>query len=94
MIAEITGNIIRIKEPIVTIQDSEEVISLLEEAAQNSNTIILRVENSFSFPSNIIATLERLKDSGKEIKIVIKDEILFELFNDLNLNQSFTIVKE
>lgn len=69
MKAKINGNIITINEPIITIKDSEEIINLIKEIAKDNNSIIINIKNSFSFPSNIIAVLERLKDEGKQITI-------------------------
>jgi len=66
----------------------------LKKFANEYNSIIINIKNSFSFPSSIIATLEKLKDEGKDIKIIIKDDIIYELFKDLNLDKMFNIAKE
>jgi len=88
------NNTLIIAEPIVTIRDSEKVVEEIENMAKEYDQLIIRVENSFSFPSNIIATLERLKDRGKNIHIIVTDDVIYELFKDLNLTRSFTITKE
>jgi len=94
MKSKIKANSIEIVEPIITIKDSEEIISNIEKIANEYNSIIINIKNSFSFPSSIIATLEKLKDEGKDIKIIIKDDIIYELFKDLNLDKMFNIAKE
>ncbi|GAB6044406.1 hypothetical protein JCM11957_00040 [Caminibacter profundus] len=94
MKSKIKANSIEIVEPIITIKDSEEIISNIEKIANEYNSIIIHIKNSFSFPSSIIATLEKLKDEGKDIKIIIKDDIIYELFKDLNLDKMFNIAKE
>ena len=90
----IKGNTIIIEKPIITINDSENVIHAIKEAARNFNNIVIDVKNSFSFPSSIIAVLEKLKDEGKKVTIKIKDPVLYELFKDLNLDQMFTLIKD
>ncbi len=91
---KINGNIVTINEPIIAIKDSEDVINAIKKAARKSNTIMIDVKNSFSFPSNIISALERLKDEGKNITIKVKEPILNELFKDLNLDREFKLIKE
>ncbi len=88
------NNKIIILDPIVTINDAEKVKNTIKEIAQNHNNIEIEIKNSFAFPSSIISLLEKLKDSGKNIYISVHDDILYELFNDLNLTKSFHIRKQ
>jgi anti-anti-sigma regulatory factor len=91
---EIKNNTLKILEPIVTIQDAQEIRNAIEEIAQKYDSLTIDIKNSFSFPSTIIALLEKLKDEGKKIKIIVKDDTVYDLFKDLKLNQIFNIVKE
>ncbi len=88
------NNKIIILDPIVTINDAEKVKNTIKEIAQSHNNIEIEIKNSFAFPSSIISLLEKLKDNGKNIYISVHDDILYELFNDLNLTKSFHIRKQ
>ena len=94
MNVKVTGNIITINEPIITIEQSEEVINIIKDVAKNNDSIIIDVRNSFSFPSSVISVLEKLKDEGKKITIKVKESVLYELFKDLNLDKFFNLIKE
>ena len=94
MKVKVQGNIVIIDEPIITIEQSEEVSNIIKEVARNNDNIIIDVKNSFSFPSSVISVLEKLKDDGKKITIKVKEPILYELFKDLNLDKIFTLIKE
>jgi len=94
MNVKVTGNIITINEPIITIEQSEEVINIIKDVAKNNDSIIIDVRNSFSFPSSVISVLEKLKDEGKKITIKVKESVLYELFKDLNLDKIFNLIKE
>ncbi len=87
---KVNGNIINITQPIITMKDSEEFINLLQNL-ENEKEITINVLNSFSFPSNIIGRLLKLKDNGIKININVKDNILYELFDDLNLTSIFNV---
>ncbi|MEO1924071.1 MAG: hypothetical protein ABGX25_06135 [Nautiliaceae bacterium] len=90
---KVKGNVLEIIEPIITIKDADEIITVLEKLGSEYDNITVQVKNSFSFPSSIIAKLEKLKDKGKTIKIVVSDDIVYELFKDLNLDKIFHVVK-
>jgi len=90
---KVKGNVLEITEPIITINDADEIITVLEKLGSEYDNITVQVKNSFSFPSSIIAELEKLKDEGKTIKIVVSDDIIYELFKELNLDKIFHVVK-
>jgi hypothetical protein len=79
-----------INSPLTTIKNSQEFIKQLLNT--EDSIIEIYINNSFSFPSSIIAVLEKLKEE-KEIKIFIKNEELYNLFEDLNLTSSFKVYK-
>jgi hypothetical protein len=86
------GNVIKIINPIITISHSDEVVEKLEELAKSFDTIKIDIENSFSFPSKIITALEKLKEEQSiDIEISVKDQIIYELFDELNMTNMFTI---
>jgi len=86
------GNLIEIDGIIKTINDSQDIINEIR-AASNTGSVIVRINDSFSFPSTIIAELLKLKDNGVNIVLEIKDSILYELFEDLNLVKAFNVTK-
>lgn len=91
---KVHGNIVLIEEPIITIEQCEEVSNIIKEIAKNHDSIVIDVKNSFSFPSSVISVLEKLRDEGKKITIKVREPILYELFKDLNLDKTFTLIKE
>ena len=94
MNVKFNGNTVIVNEPIITIEQSEKVSSIIKEIGRNNDNIIIDVRNSFSFPSSVISVLEKLKDDGKKITIKVKEPVLYELFKDLNLDKIFTLIKE
>ena len=80
-----------INSPLTTIKNSQEFIKQLLNT--EDSIIETYINNSFSFPSSIIAILEQLKEEKKEIKIFIKNEELYNLFEDLNLTSLFKVYK-
>ena len=88
---KINENQIDINSSIITLSDVEEVIKALT-SLENSSNIILNI-NSFSLPSSVIGELNRLYDKGVSITINIKDPVLYELLEALQLNKKFTIRK-
>jgi len=88
---QVNGNEININSPIVTLNDVEQVIKLLN-SKENEPQIILNIK-SFSLPSSVIGELIRLHDKGVAILINVNDETLYELLDALQLTQKFKIRK-
>ncbi len=88
---EVNKNIININTPLISINDSEELLKILQQVSSKYKSLIININNSFSLPSTIIGELELLRDKNIEITINVKDEILFELFQDLKLDEIFNI---
>jgi len=86
------GNIIEVDGIIKTISDSELLINEIKEAA-NSGRVLVKINDSFSLPSTVIGALLKLKDNNVDIELEIKDEILYELLNDLNLVNQLNVRK-
>ncbi|WP_456470688.1 hypothetical protein [Caminibacter sp.] len=82
---------LEITKPIITINEADEIITILEKLGSKYDNITVQVKNSFSFPSSIIAELEKLKNEGKTIKIIVSDDIIYELFKNLNLDKIFVV---
>lgn len=92
MKTEIHNNTIVIKGNITSISDAEKIINLLH-SLSNNDVIILKILDSFSLPSSIIGELLKLHDMGKKIILEVKDPVLYELLDDLNLTKTFSVKK-
>jgi hypothetical protein len=90
MEAKLNNNSIIIKGNITTIKDAEKIINLLN-SISDKNVIILRILDSFSLPSSIIGELLKLSDMDKKIILEVKDPVLYELLDDLNLTKTFSV---
>jgi hypothetical protein len=90
MKTEIHNNTIVIKGNITSISDAEKIINLLH-SLSNNDVIILKILDSFSLPSSIIGELLKLHDMGKKIILEVKDPVLYELLDDLNLTKTFSV---
>jgi len=87
-----SGNIIEVDGVIKTITDSQQLVDAIQAAAQNGS-VIIKINDSFSLPSTVIGKLLKMKDSGVKISLEVKDEILYELLDDLNLIEAFNVRK-
>jgi len=87
-----TKNIIEVNGVIKTINNSQLLVDAIKEAAK-TGSVVLKINDSFSLPSTVIGELLKLKDNDVDITIEIKDEILYELLDDLNLVDTFNIKK-
>jgi hypothetical protein len=86
----INNNTITVEGNITTISDAEKVINTLH-SLSDKDLIILRIKDSFSLPSSIIGELLKLHDQGKKIIVEVKDPVLYELLDDLNLIKTFNV---
>jgi len=86
------GNILEVDGVIKTINDSQVLVNSIKEASKNGS-VIIRINDSFSLPSTVIGELLKLKDNNVKIVLEIKDEILHELLDDLNLVKEFNVSK-
>ena len=87
-----TGNMVEVDGVIKTINDSQMLVNAIKDASRNGN-VIIKINDSFSLPSTIIGELLKLKDNGVKITLEVKDEILYELLDDLNLVTIFNVKK-
>ncbi|NPA55748.1 MAG: hypothetical protein GXO40_05210 [Epsilonproteobacteria bacterium] len=87
-----SGSIIEVDGVIKTINDSQTLVTAIKKAAQNGS-VILKINDSFSLPSTIIGELLKIKDQGVNVVVEVKDEILYELLDDLNLIDAFHVRK-
>jgi len=87
-----SGSIIEVDGVIKTINDSQMLVSAIKDAARNGN-VVIKVNDSFSLPSTVIGELLKIKDNGVNVTLEVKDEILYELLDDLNLVSAFNVRK-
>jgi hypothetical protein len=85
------GNVIIVEGVIKSLSDAESLISEL--GSINDDTIILRIVDSFSFPSKVIGYLMKLKDQGKRITLEVGSDILYQLLDDLGMVTEFNVRK-
>ncbi len=88
---EIKDNKVIIYEPLVDIESIFDLVKNLKEI--KATKIIIDMVNNYSLPSAIIGQLTALRDRGKEIEIIIYNELIFSLFRDLGLDKLFTLKK-
>jgi len=87
-----TGNMIEVDGVIKTINDSQMLVNAIKDASRNGH-VIIKINDSFSLPSTVIGELLKMKDNGVNITLEVKDEILYELLDDLNLVTIFNVKK-
>jgi hypothetical protein len=87
-----SGNIIEVDGVIKTINDSQMLVSAIKDASRNGS-VVIKVNDSFSLPSTVIGELLKIKDNGVDVTLEVKDEILYELLDDLNLVSAFNVRK-
>jgi len=87
-----SGNNLEVNGVIKTINDSQVLVNAIKDAAKNGS-VIIKINDSFSLPSTVIGELLKLKDNNVKIILEIKDEILYELLDDLNLVKEFNVSK-
>jgi len=87
-----SGSIVDVDGVIKTINDSQVLVNGIKDASRNGN-VIVKINDSFSLPSTVIGELLKIKDSGTNVTIEVKDDILYELLDDLNLVSAFNVRK-
>jgi len=90
MEVRVVGSIVEVDGIIKTINDSQMLVNAIKDAA-NSGNVSIKINDSFSLPSTVIGELLKLKDNGVSISMEVKDEILYELLDDLNLISAFNV---
>ena len=90
MEVRVVGSIVEVDGIIKTINDSQMLVNAIKDAA-NSGSVSIKINDSFSLPSTVIGELLKLKDNGVSISMEVKDEILYELLDDLNLISAFNV---
>mgnify|MGYP000556095418 CR=1 FL=1 len=83
----ITGN-------IKTVSDFQDIKNLLDEITASHNSVVLHIVDSISITSSVIGYFNKLvlKDEI-DLQINIGTEELLELFDDLNLTDTFKAKK-
>ncbi|GAX87055.1 conserved hypothetical protein [Lebetimonas natsushimae] len=90
MEVKVHNNTITIKGNITTIADAEQIINILH-SINDKDIIIIKILESFALPSSIIGELLKLHDMGKKIVLEVRDPVLYELIDDLNLTKTFSV---
>ena len=89
---EIKGNRFILNEPLV---DIEEIFNLAKKLNEiKDDKVIIDMSNNYSLPSTIIGQLSLLKQNGKEVEIIVYDDLLYSLLKDLGLTDMFNILKK
>ena len=87
------GNILNIKGNIKSIEDYETIKSEIEAIRKNYQNATINILDSFSITSSIIGYLYKITNEGFKINLYVKNEILYNLLNDLNLINLFNVKK-
>jgi len=85
------GNIIEITGTIKTITDSEMINDTINSI--KDDIIRIKIYDSYVLPSSIIGNLLRAIDSGKQVILGVKSDLLEELIKDLNLDKVFNLYR-
>jgi hypothetical protein len=86
----ISNNILTVEGNITTINDAEKIINALY-SLSDKDSVIIKIKDSFSLPSSIIGELLKLTDMGKKVILEVKDPVLYEMLDDLNLTKTFNV---
>jgi len=81
---KIDGNTIHIYGVIKTIQDAEEIKKAISKFKPNDN-VVIKIYDSFAVLSSVIGELLKAIDNGINISMEVKEDVLYELFDNLNL---------
>ena len=85
------GNILDIYGNIKSIQDYEAIKSEVDSIIHSYDSVVLNLHDSISITSSVIGYLNKLVDEGKRVSINVKDDMLYNLFNELNLISLFNV---
>ena len=85
------GNIINIEGNIKSIEDYEQITSALDNVKASFDSIILNIKNSISITSSVIGYLVKLANEGKKIYLNVGSEDLYDLLDELNLINLFSV---
>jgi len=89
----INNGVLKIKDVIKTIEDVENIKTTIKNN-MNASNVTLKILDSFAMPSALIGYLIKLKQlEHKNVKLEIKDDGLYELMQDLNLDKDFQLIK-
>ena len=86
-----SGNILDIYGNIKSIQDYEAIRSEVNSVVSSYDSVVLNLHDSISITSSVIGYLNKLVDEGKRVVINVKDDMLYNLFNELNLLSTFNV---
>ena len=87
------GNIIEIKGNIKSLEDFEKIKTTIEEIMP-TNKIVLDLKDSISITSSVIGYLNKLVNiDNVGVYLKIKEQELYELLRDLELDKIFHITK-
>ena len=85
------GNIINIEGNIKSIEDYEQIKSALDNVKASFDSITLNIKNSISITSSVIGYLVKLANEGKKIYLNVGSEDLYDLLDELNLINLFSV---
>jgi len=90
----ISRNIVTIEGNIKTVNDYQELKKEIDALIKSHKNIEIVLKDSISITSSVIGYLNKLVLKDKiELKIAVANELLFELFKDLNLIELFSVHK-
>ena len=89
-----SSNIVTITGSIKTIRDFELIKNTMEEFKSLHKKIVIEIKDSISITSSIIGYLNKLvlKDNIN-LEVKVESDLLIELFDELNLRDTFNIKK-
>lgn len=90
----ISRNIVTIEGNIKTVNDYQELKKEIDALIKSHKNIEIVLKDSISITSSVIGYFNKLVLKDKiELKIAVANELLFELFKDLNLVELFSVHK-
>lgn len=89
-----SSNIVTITGNIKSINDFQTIKNTLDALKSSNNSIVLELKDSISITSSVIGYFNKLVLKDKiDFRIKVGNDQLMELFDDLNLRQTFKVTK-
>ena len=86
-----SGNVLDIYGNIKSIQDYEAIRGEVNSIVSSYDSVVLNLHDSISITSSVIGYLTKLVDDGKRVNVNVKDDMLYNLFSELNLVSLFNV---
>ena len=87
---EVSGNIVNIYGNIKSIQDYEEIKSIVDGIVKSHGNVVLNLIDSIAITSSVIGYLTKLASEGVKITMNVGED-LYKLFSDLDLLSIFNV---